>query len=149
VQDAGQIIAARNGSESAAARESTMIPGSRRIVVRLRLISLVLLVLAATAAGFVLIGVDSSRDAWLVLGTGVALSAAAGAVALARVRQGPATPEVEQYIELAPEIVVLAGFDGYWKRVNPTGRDASRVHRARLACAALHGVRPSGRPGAQ
>ena len=29
-------------------------------------------------------------------------------------------PEVEQYFTLAPEMVVLAGFDGYWKRVNPT-----------------------------
>jgi PAS domain S-box-containing protein len=29
-------------------------------------------------------------------------------------------PEVERYFTLAPEMVVLAGFDGYWKRVNPT-----------------------------
>ena len=29
-------------------------------------------------------------------------------------------PEVERYFALAPEIVVLAGADGYWKRANPT-----------------------------
>jgi PAS domain S-box-containing protein len=86
--------------------------------VRLRLIALVLLVIAATAAGFVLTRVDSSRDAWLVLGTG--LAAVTGVLALTRDRRTQAMPEVERYFTLAPELVVLAGFDGYWKRVNPT-----------------------------
>jgi PAS domain S-box-containing protein len=31
-----------------------------------------------------------------------------------------ATGEVERYFALTREMVVLAGFDGYWKRVNPT-----------------------------
>src|SRR4051795_1919337 len=97
-----------------------MILGSRRIDVRLRLIALVLLVVAATAAGFVLTRVDSSRDAWLVFGTGLALAAFTGALALMRDRQRQAMPEVERYFTLAPEMVILAGFDGYWKRVNPT-----------------------------
>ena len=97
-----------------------MILGSRRIDVRLRLIALVLLVIAVTAAGFVLTRVDSSRDAWLVFGTGLALAAVTGVLALTRDRQGQAMPEVERYFTLAPEMVVLAGFDGYWKRVNPT-----------------------------
>src|SRR5689334_6691209 len=35
-------------------------------------------------------------------------------------RKSQAIPEFERYFALAPEIVVLAGFDGYWKRVNPT-----------------------------
>ena len=85
-----------------------------------RLIALVLLVIAATAAGFVLTRVDSSRDAWLVFGTGLALAAVGGVLALTRRRQREAMPEVERYFTLAPEIVVLAGFDGYWKRANPT-----------------------------
>jgi PAS domain S-box-containing protein len=88
--------------------------------VRLRLIALVLLVIAATAAGLVLTRVNSSLDAWLVFGTGLALAAVAGALALTRDRQRQAMPEVERYFTLAPEIVVLAGFDGYWKRANPT-----------------------------
>jgi PAS domain S-box-containing protein len=88
--------------------------------VRLRLIALVLLVVAATAAGFVLTRVDSSRDAWLVFGTGLALAAVAGVLAVTRDRQRQPMPEVERYFTLAPEMVIVAGFDGYWKRVNPT-----------------------------
>jgi PAS domain-containing protein len=88
--------------------------------VRLRLVALTLLVIAATAAGFVLARVDSSRDAWLVFETALALAAVAGVLALTRDRQRQVMPEVERYFTLAPEIVVLAGFDGYWKRVNPT-----------------------------
>jgi PAS domain S-box-containing protein len=68
----------------------------------------------------VLTRVDSSRDAWLVLGTGLALAAVTGVLALTRGRHRQAMPEVERYFALAPEMVVLAGFDGYWKRVNPT-----------------------------
>jgi PAS domain S-box-containing protein len=88
--------------------------------VRLRLIALVLLVIGAAAAGFVLTRVDSSRHAWLVFGTGLALAALAGVLVLTRGRHRDAMPEVERYFTLAPEIVVLTGFDGYWKRVNPT-----------------------------
>jgi PAS domain S-box-containing protein len=88
--------------------------------VRLRLVALVLLVIAATAAGVVLTRVDSARDAWLVFATGLALAAVTGALALTRYRQRQVMPDVERYFTLAPEIVVLAGFDGYWKRVNPT-----------------------------
>ncbi|MDX6407035.1 MAG: hypothetical protein QOE13_106 [Gaiellaceae bacterium] len=87
---------------------------------RLRLTALVLLVIAATAAGFVLTRVDSSWDAWLLFGTGLALAAVTGVLALTRDRQRQTMPEVERYFALAPEIVVLAGFDGYWKRANPT-----------------------------
>jgi PAS domain S-box-containing protein len=31
-----------------------------------------------------------------------------------------AREEVERYFTLSPEMVIIAGFDGYWKRVNPT-----------------------------
>src|SRR5262245_11511000 len=31
-----------------------------------------------------------------------------------------AVREVERYFRLAPEMVTVAGFDGYWTRVNPT-----------------------------
>jgi PAS domain S-box-containing protein len=84
------------------------------------LVAAVLLVIAGTAAGLVLTRVDPSRDAWLVVGTGLALAAVIGVLALTRNRQRQAMPEVERYFTLAPEIVVLAGFDGYWKRANPT-----------------------------
>ena len=86
---------------------------------RFRLIALVLLVIAAAAAGFVLTQVDSSRDAWLVFGTGLALAAVTGALALTTKRRSRAMREVERYFTLTPEMVFLAGFDGHWKRANP------------------------------
>jgi PAS domain S-box-containing protein len=98
----------------------TIILRAGRIDVRLRLVALVLLVIATTAAGFVLTRVDSSRDAWLVFGTGLALAALIGVAAVTRRRHRQPLPEVERYFTLAPEMVVVAGFDGYWKRVNPT-----------------------------
>lgn len=68
----------------------------------LRLIALVLLVIAATATGFVLTRVDSSRDAWLVFGTGLALAALTGVLVLTRRWHQHAMPEVERYFTLAP-----------------------------------------------
>src|SRR5262249_57228497 len=87
--------------------------------VRLRLIAGVLLVIAAAAAGLVLAQVDSSRDAWLVFGTGLALAALTGALALTTERRRRALREVDRYFTLASEMVTLAGFDGYWTRINP------------------------------
>ncbi len=87
---------------------------------RLRLIALVLLVVAAAAGGFVLTRTDSSGDAWLVLATGLALAAVTVALAATTQRRRRATREFERYFTLSPEMVMLAGFDGYWKRVNPT-----------------------------
>jgi PAS domain S-box-containing protein len=118
--------------------------------VRLRLIVLVLLVIVATAAGFVVTRVDSSRDAWLVFGTGLALAALAGVLVLTRGRHRHAMPEDERYFALAPEIVVLAGFDGYWKRVNPTVEAllgyTERDWRARKFMEFIH---PDDRPGSE
>jgi PAS domain S-box-containing protein len=102
------------------AKGARLILSSRRVDVRLRWIALVLLVIAGAAVGVVLTRVDSSRDTWLVFGTGLALAAVTGVLALTRDRQRQAMREVERYFTLAPEMVVLAGFDGYWKRVNPT-----------------------------
>jgi PAS domain S-box-containing protein len=31
----------------------------------------------------------------------------------------PATHEVERYFTIAPEMIIVAGFDGFWKHVNP------------------------------
>jgi PAS domain S-box-containing protein len=90
-----------------------------KVNVRLRLVALILLVLAATAVGFVLARADSSGDAWLVLGTGLALTAVTGALAVTTAGRRRASREVERYFALSPEMVIFAGFDGYWKRVNP------------------------------
>src|SRR5438128_693306 len=40
--------------------------------------------------------------------------------AVAEERRGRALREVERLFALSPELVIVAGFDGYWKRVNPS-----------------------------
>jgi PAS domain S-box-containing protein len=55
-----------------------------------------------------------------VLAGGLLLGAVTGAFAVTTQRRRRAMREVERYFTLSPEIVILAGFDGYWKRVNPT-----------------------------
>jgi PAS domain S-box-containing protein len=88
--------------------------------VRLRFVAPVLIVIAVIAGAFAVTRIGSPRDGVLVLAGGLALAAVTGVLALTRDRQRPAMPEVERYFTLAPEMVVVAGFDGYWKRVNPT-----------------------------
>src|SRR6266508_2361469 len=75
--------------------------------------------IAAIAGAFVLARMDSAADAWLVLATGLALAAVTVALAVTTQRRRRATREVERYFTLSPEMVIFAGFDGYWKRVNP------------------------------
>jgi PAS domain S-box-containing protein len=55
-----------------------------------------------------------------VLADGLVLAAVPGVFAVTTRRRRRAMREVERYFTLSPEMVVLAGFDGYWKRVNPT-----------------------------
>jgi len=59
------------------------------------------------------------RDGVLVLAGGLALASVTGAFAVMTERRRRAMREVERYFTLSPEMVILAGFDGYWKRVNP------------------------------
>ena len=86
---------------------------------RLRLLAPVSFMVAAIAGAFVLTRMDSAADAWLVLATGLALAAVTVALAVATQRRRRATREAERYFTLSPEMVILAGFDGYWKRANP------------------------------
>ena len=86
---------------------------------RLRLIALVLLVIAVIAGAFAVSRIESVRDGVLVLAGGLALAAVTGALGVTTERRRRATREVERYFTLSPEMVIVAGFDGYWKRVNP------------------------------
>ena len=97
-----------------------MIPGLKEeIDVRVRFVS------AGTARGgvigsaFAVTRIDSRRDGMLVLGVGLALAVVVGVLAVTMERRKRALREVERYFTLSPEMVILAGFDGYWKRVNP------------------------------
>ena len=87
---------------------------------RLRLIAPVLLVIAVTAAAFALTRAESHRDAQLVLAGGLAFAAVTGAFVAVMDRRRRAMRETERFFALSPEMVILAGFDGYWKRVNPS-----------------------------
>ena len=86
---------------------------------RLRLIAPVLVVIAVIAGAFAVTRIESVRDGVLVLAGGLALAAVTGALAVTTERRRRALREVERYFTLSPEMVILAGFDGYWKRVNP------------------------------
>jgi PAS domain S-box-containing protein len=87
--------------------------------VRLRLMAPVLLVIAVIAGAFAVTRIESLRDGVLVLAGGLALAAVTGVLAVTTERRRRAMREVERYFTLSPEMVILAGFDGYWKRVNP------------------------------
>jgi PAS domain S-box-containing protein len=87
--------------------------------VRLRWIAPVLLVIAVIAGAFAATRIESLRDGVLVLAGGLALAAVTGALALTTERRRRATREAERFFALSPEMVIWAGFDGYWKRVNP------------------------------
>jgi PAS domain S-box-containing protein len=87
--------------------------------VRLRWIAPVLFVIALIAGAFAVTRIESLHDGVLVLAGGLALAAVTGALAVTTERRRRAMREVERYFALSPEMVILAGFDGYWKRVNP------------------------------
>jgi PAS domain S-box-containing protein len=88
--------------------------------VRLRLLAPVLLVIAVTAGAFASTLTEAKGAAWLVLAGGLALAAVTGTLAATAERRKRAVREVDRFFTLSPELVIVAGFDGYWKRVNPT-----------------------------
>ncbi|MGY4772908.1 sensor histidine kinase [Kribbella sp. CWNU-51] len=123
-----------------------MVPWIEGIDVRLRFVAAVLLVIAVIAGAFAVTRIESLRDGVLVLAGGLALAAVVGVLALTRARQRQAMPEVERYFRLAPEMVILAGFDGYWKRVNPTvGAVLGYTEREALARPFMEFVHPDDR----
>ncbi|HEX9379227.1 MAG TPA: GAF domain-containing protein, partial [Gaiellaceae bacterium] len=87
---------------------------------RLRFVAPVLLVTAVIAGAFAVTRIESLHDGVLVLAGGLALAAVIGGLAVTTEGRRRALREVERYFTLSPEMVILAGFDGYWKRVNPT-----------------------------
>ena len=86
---------------------------------RLRFVAPVLLAIALIAGAFAVSRIESLRDGVLVLAGGLALATVTGALAVTTERRRRAIREVERFFTLSPEMVILAGFDGYWKRVNP------------------------------
>jgi PAS domain S-box-containing protein len=56
---------------------------------------------------------------WLIGAGGLLLAALAGALGVNAARRARAKAEVDRLFTLTPDLIVVAGFDGYFKRVNP------------------------------
>jgi PAS domain S-box-containing protein len=56
---------------------------------------------------------------WLVGGAGLGLAALAGALGVFAARRARTKAELDRLFTITPDLVVVAGFDGYFKRVNP------------------------------
>jgi PAS domain S-box-containing protein len=56
---------------------------------------------------------------WIVLAGGLVLAGLAGALGVISARRASAKAEVDRLFEISPDLIVVAGFDGYFKRVNP------------------------------
>jgi PAS domain S-box-containing protein len=62
---------------------------------------------------------DARALPWIVLGGGLLLAALVGALAAIATRRAKTKAEVDRLFTLSPDLIVVAGFDGYFKRVNP------------------------------
>jgi PAS domain S-box-containing protein len=83
----------------------------------------VMLVLGLTVGGF-FVSRASVNDAaaelpWIVLAGGLVLAGLAGALGVISARRAKAKAEVDRLFTMSPDLIVLVGFDGYFKRVNP------------------------------
>jgi len=56
---------------------------------------------------------------WIVLGVGLLLAGLARVLGVFADRRAKATTELDRLFTLTPDLIVVAGFDGYFKRVNP------------------------------
>jgi PAS domain S-box-containing protein len=56
---------------------------------------------------------------WITLAAGLVLAALAGALGVTAARRAKAKAEVDRLFTLSADLITVAGFDGFWKRVNP------------------------------
>src|ERR1700761_6845959 len=56
---------------------------------------------------------------WIVLAVLTVLAVLAGALSVNAARRAKAKAEVDRLFTLTPDLITVAGFDGFWKRVNP------------------------------
>jgi PAS domain S-box-containing protein len=56
---------------------------------------------------------------WMVGGAGLVLAVLAGALGVISGRRARATAELDRLFTITPDVIVVAGFDGYFRRVNP------------------------------
>jgi PAS domain S-box-containing protein len=56
---------------------------------------------------------------WMILAGGLLLAALAGALGVIAARRAKAKAEVDRLFTLSPDLIVVADFDGFYRRVNP------------------------------
>jgi PAS domain S-box-containing protein len=56
---------------------------------------------------------------WVILAGGLVLAALARALGLTATRRAKAKAEADRLFTLSADLITVAGFDGFWKRVNP------------------------------
>jgi PAS domain S-box-containing protein len=56
---------------------------------------------------------------WIILGSGLVLAAFAAALAVNAARRARAQRELDHIFQVSPDLIAVAGFDGYFKRINP------------------------------
>jgi PAS domain S-box-containing protein len=56
---------------------------------------------------------------WLILTAGLVFATLAGALGVIAARRAKAKADVDRLFTISPDLIVVAGFDGYFKRVNP------------------------------
>jgi PAS domain S-box-containing protein len=56
---------------------------------------------------------------WMIAAAGLVLAALGGALRVIAARRATAKAELDRLFTITPDLVVVAGFDGYFKRVNP------------------------------
>ena len=90
---------------------------------RRRQLAPVLLVLGLAVGGFFVsrahVNDAGAELPWIVLAGGLVLAALAGALEVNSGRRAKARAEVDRLFTMSPDLIVLVGFDGYFKRVNP------------------------------
>jgi PAS domain S-box-containing protein len=61
----------------------------------------------------------AAAQQWVIAGAGLILAVLAGALGVIGERRARARDEVDRLFAISPDLIVVAGFDGYFKRVNP------------------------------
>jgi PAS domain S-box-containing protein len=61
----------------------------------------------------------AAAQPWVIAAAGLMLAVLAGALGVIGGRRARARAEVDRLFTITPDLIVVAGFDGYFKRVNP------------------------------
>jgi PAS domain S-box-containing protein len=65
------------------------------------------------------VGGAAAAQPWEIGGAGLTLAALAGALGLIAARRARTKAELDRLFTITPDLIVVAGFDGFFKRVNP------------------------------